>query len=117
MRYWNVKLGPLTRGRKEQGEGVGGTGNYTPFNLALNAGFIALTWTCVHASLLSSPDILDLRLQDSESNLANENQQKKTRDPEELMVHISRARLFATPSYAIRGSGYAIRIRRVFELK
>ena len=45
-----------------------------PFHLALNAVFIALTWACTYASFLSSPDILDLRLQDSESKHANENQ-------------------------------------------
>ena len=78
---------------------------YTPFHLALNAGFIALTWACAHASLLSSPDILDLRLQDRESKLANKNPENYKRYPEKLEVHISRALLFAIPSYAIRCSG------------
>ena len=56
--------------RRESGQTV----YYTPFHLALNAGFIALTWACAHAKILSSPDILDLRLQDRESKLANKNQ-------------------------------------------
>ena len=74
---------------------------YTPFHLALNKGFIALN---VGMRTRYSPDILDLRLQDSESKRANENQQKK-RDPEELVVHISRAHLFTTSSHAIFGAG------------
>ena len=74
-----------------------------PFHLALNAGFIALTWACVqHAVsyLLQTSWISDCRTE----RATRKAKSNKKEDPEELIVHVSRARIFATPSYAIRGS-------------
>ena len=76
---------------------------YTPLHLALNAVF------CVelgHAYMLSP-----FFSRHPGSPIAVQREQPANgpinykRDPDELIVHISRARLFAIPSNAIRGSG------------
>ena len=74
------------------------------YTLSLNAGFIALTWACIHTSLLPSPKHTGSPIAGCESNQTNAKTNKKKLYTEELVVYISKAHLVTTLS-DIRMSG------------